>query len=110
MDLLGFENYADLKDAHLKRVDSALQADSGGIEGKWTRSIAVGSKTFIEKIKEALGFRAKGRKIISTGDTFELREGQVPYGDADHLDSDNTFLWDQPTILNRPVLGGKPVD
>jgi hypothetical protein len=33
-------------------------------ESKWTQSIAVGSKTFIETMKEALGFRAKDRKII----------------------------------------------
>jgi putative transposase len=93
MDLLGFETYADLKEAHLKWVESKLQADSNETESKWTQSIAVGSKTFIEKIKEALGFKAKGRKITSSDDTFELREGQVSYGAADKLDSGNTFLW-----------------
>ena len=44
----------------------------------------------IENIKEALGFRAKGRKITSSDDTFELREGQVFYGAADKLASGNT--------------------
>jgi hypothetical protein len=34
----------------------------------------VGSKTFIEEMKDALGFRATGRKIIGADDTFELRE------------------------------------
>jgi len=94
MELLGFENYADLKDAHFKWIDSAVQTVAGVTEGKWTRSIAVGSKTFIEKIKETLGYRAKGRKIISTDDTFELREGQTSYGDANKLNSGNTFIWD----------------
>jgi putative transposase len=93
MELLGFENYADLKEAHFKWVESKLQADSNETESKWTQSIAVGSKTFIEKIKDALGFRAKGRKITNSDDTFELREGQVPYGAADKLDSGNTLLW-----------------
>jgi hypothetical protein len=37
-----------------------------------------GSKTFIEKMKEALGYKAKGRKIISADDTFELREVITP--------------------------------
>jgi hypothetical protein len=46
------------------------------------QSIAVGSKTFIETMKEALGFRAKGRKIICADDTFELRETITPYGIA----------------------------
>jgi putative transposase len=57
-----------------------MQADNNDKESKWTQSIAVGSKTFVEKIKEALGFRATGRKIIPADDTFELREEQVPYG------------------------------
>ena len=53
MDLLGFENYEDLKDAHYKWVGSAIQADNSDKENKWTQSIAVGSKTFIEKVKVA---------------------------------------------------------
>jgi hypothetical protein len=65
-----------------------------GKENKWTQSIAVGSKTFIEKMKETLGFRAKGRKIICADDTFELREVLTPYGKANNQDSGNTFLWD----------------
>jgi hypothetical protein len=96
MDLLGFENYDDLKEAHAKWVDSAIQTDNSGKETKWTRSIAVGSKTYIEKMKEALGYRATGRKIISADDTFELRETITPFGNADNLDSGNTFLWNQP--------------
>jgi hypothetical protein len=41
----------------------------------------------IEKMKEALGFRATGRKIICADDTFELREVLTPYGKAKSLDS-----------------------
>jgi len=48
MDLLGFENYDDLKDAHYKWVDSAMHTDNSDKENKWTQSIAVGSKRFIE--------------------------------------------------------------
>jgi putative transposase len=32
-------------------------------ESKWSQSIAVGSKSFVEGIKEKLGIRAKGRKV-----------------------------------------------
>jgi len=52
--LLRFENYDDLKDAHYKWVDSSIQTDNSGKENKWTQSIAVGSKMFIEKMKEPL--------------------------------------------------------
>ena len=103
MDLLGFENYDDLKDAHYKWVDREIQTDNSGKENKWTQSLAVGSKTFIEKMKEALGFRATGRKIICSDDIFELREVLPPYGKANNPDSSNTFLWDQqpPSLIGR---------
>ena len=51
------------------------------------------SKTFIEKMRDALGFRATGRKIFCVDDTFELRETITPYGRDGDLDSGNTFLW-----------------
>jgi putative transposase len=95
MNLLGFDNYDDLKDAHCKWVNSAMQAENRSKESKWTQSIAVGSKTFIEKMKEDLGFRAKGRKINYADDTFELREVLTPYGKTNSQESVNIFLWDQ---------------
>jgi len=55
----------------------------------------------MEKMKDSLGFRATGRKIISGDDTFELREVIKPYGKADNLESGNTFLWDQ----QPPLIG-----
>ncbi len=47
----------------------------------------------IEKMKEALGFRATGRKILCADVSFELRETIPPYGKDNDLDSGNTFLW-----------------
>ena len=73
MGLLGFEYYDGLKDAHYKWVNNAIQTDNSDKETKWTQSIAVGSKTFIEKMKGSLGYRVRGRKIICADDTFELR-------------------------------------
>jgi putative transposase len=98
IDLLGFENYDDLKEAHCQWADSAVQTGNRNRESKWTQSIAVGSKTFIEQMKESLGFRAKGRKIIGAEDTFELQEVLPPYGKADHPDFGNTFLWNPPSL------------
>jgi putative transposase len=95
MGLLGFENYDDLKYAHSQWVDSAMQSNNCDKEDRWTHSIAVGSESFIKKMKEGLGFRAKGRKIISADDTFELREMAAAYGKASHLVSGNTFIWNQ---------------
>jgi hypothetical protein len=84
-------------------VESAIQTDNGDKENKWTQRIAVGSKTFIEKMKKALGYRAKGRKIISAEAVFELREAITPFGNTDNLDSGNTYLWNQqpPTLIGQ---------
>ena len=103
MGLLGFENYDDLKDSHYKWVESAIQADNIDKENKWTQSIAVGSKAFIEKIKGALGYRARGRKIICADDAYKLREMITPFSNADKLDSGNTYLWNQkpPTLIGQ---------
>lgn len=95
MELLGLETYEQLRQAHFKWVDSAIQAENKDWETKWTQSIAVGSEPFIEKIKEALGFGAKGRKISRVGDSFELRESLKPCGTTNVMEPGNTFLWDQ---------------
>jgi len=41
-------------------------------QNEWTGSVAVGSKSFIESVKTSLGFRAKGRDVIESG------EGRAP--------------------------------
>ena len=93
--LLGFNSYEQMKDAHLKWIDIATRETTNAREKKWSQSIAVGSEAYIEKIREALGFRARGRKIRQTGDSFELRETLTPYGSSDSYEVDNTVLWDQ---------------
>jgi len=84
-----------MKNAHFKWIDSAIQSENNDREAKWSQSIAVGSEAYIKKIKEALGFRARGRKIRQVGNAFELRETQRPYGSTDFFEADNTLLWDR---------------
>ena len=93
--LLGFETYDEIKAAQNKWVESSIKTDNRDKENKWTQSIAVGSKTFIEKMKKGLEYRARGRKIIGDDDTFELREGITPFGNADNPDSENAYIWNQ---------------
>ena len=83
------------KEAHFKWVESAIQTCNKGRETKWTQSIAVGSKPFVAEIKEALGFKATGRKIRGADDSFELREALKPYGTKNDLEHGNTFIWNQ---------------
>jgi len=48
-------------------------------ESKWSQSIAVGNKSFVESIKEKLGIRAKSRKVVESTDLYHLREAQDAY-------------------------------
>jgi putative transposase len=94
MNLLDMKNTDQLKEAHHNWVASALPNKSHDRETKWTQSIAVGSKSFVEDIKKRLGFKAKARKVIGSNDTFELRENPAVYGNTDHI-ADNAYFWDK---------------
>jgi hypothetical protein len=58
----------------------------------------VGSKPFVEKVKELLGFRAKGRIIIEAGEGYQIREESAPYNalfgaEKEDIVSENTYSW-----------------
>jgi hypothetical protein len=58
----------------------------------------VGSKRFVENIKERLGIRAKGRKVGRSGELYHLCEAQVPYNsdftaESSELRAKNTYFW-----------------
>ena len=66
---------------------------------EWTRSIAVGSRSFIENVKALLGFRAKGRDVTKDCEGYQLREGDAHYqalfeAESDDIGPENTYLWD----------------
>ena len=62
------------------------------------QSIAVGSKFFVEKVKDDLGFKAIGRKVVSTGDVYQLKESEASYssdfdGKMSTLRPENSIQW-----------------
>jgi putative transposase len=48
-------------------------------DGKWTESIAVGSEPFIQNVKVLMGGMVLGRKVLESGESFQLKEVQYPY-------------------------------
>jgi len=68
-----------LKAANKQWVESCLSDGDNFRGGKWTESIAVGSKPFIENVKVLMGGMALGRKVLETGESFQLKEVQYPY-------------------------------
>lgn len=99
MNLLHIENINNLKSYHSKWIEKSIETKIFERERKWTESIAVGSKSFIEKTKEQLGNKARGRIEIENKGTYELREGQVSYSDDfahknSGLRAKNMHKWD----------------
>ena len=77
--LAGFDDYASFASAHRKWVHAALEDFDAKRDSRWTKSIAVGSGPFIDRIKNAMGAMAKGRCVRNTEGAFDLRETQSAY-------------------------------
>ena len=60
-------------------VQAALEEIDPKRESRWTESIAVGGRPFIERIKKAMGAMAKDRCVQPGEGAFELRETQFTY-------------------------------
>jgi putative transposase len=96
MELLPFETRDELKQAHRKWIDERLEKSQLVRQSKWTQSIAVGDKSFVEQIKKRLGISSKGRKILEDEDDYQLRDGQTRYDER----IQNYFPWD---LDNKPA-------
>ena len=67
-------------------------------ESRWTESIAVGSKAFVENTKSELGIKAIGREVMGADGGYELRERDVSYnaifaGENSCLRPGNAYFW-----------------
>jgi putative transposase len=96
--LLGLDSYEEVKSCHKNWVDAYLRDGQPTRREGWTQSIAVGSRPYVERVKELLGFRAKGREVAEGEEGYQLREALPRYGDAfdiknDDMGSGNTFPW-----------------
>jgi hypothetical protein len=97
--LTGFSSYHEFTNAHRNWVEAFVEDGNCVREGKWTQSIAIGSEGFVEKTRQELGIRAKGRKVVGAGPAYQLREPQVSYLvyfglENDDIGAENTYFWD----------------
>jgi putative transposase len=97
-DLLGFSSYDEVKNYHKKWVDDFLSNGKNVRDDKWTNSIAVGTKSFVERAKSLMGVLAVGRKSVGAGESYQLREPGVLYrahlgGKKSDIGSENTYFW-----------------
>ncbi|MBN1105700.1 MAG: hypothetical protein JXL84_19990 [Deltaproteobacteria bacterium] len=76
----------------------------GEKQGKeeWTGSIAVRSRSFVEKVKEILGFRARGREVIEGVGGYQVKEEPGTYNaflgaEKGDIGAQNAYFWDVTT-------------
>jgi len=96
--LVGSKTYDELRESHRGWIEEYLGNNSRVREDQWTASIAVGGMSFIDKVKELLGFRAKGRDVVEGNECYQLREGAGDYkavfeGEKEDIGGENTYLW-----------------
>ena len=88
-----------LRRSHKGWVEEHLGDGAKGRQDEWTGSVAVGSKSFIESVKASLGFRARGRAVIESGEGYQLRESPASYkaffeAENEDIGLENTRFWD----------------
>jgi hypothetical protein len=99
-ELLAFRSDADLASAHRDWIEEALlKKDSLRREGKWTESIAVGSEDYVVATQAKPGMKGRGREVIGSDGSYELRESSSPYTSVlghenDGLRLQNDYFWD----------------
>ena len=95
--LCGFSEVANFQQAHRQWVEEALRRETAR-ENRWSEAIAVGSLSFVEKVKNELGVKAAHREAIEVDGTYALREQREVYGrdfarESEALSSENTRFW-----------------
>lgn len=60
-------------------MNESLANGENNRQAQWTESIGVGSKSFLEGIKDQLGILAKGRSILERTGELQLRERTGTY-------------------------------
>ena len=96
--LLDFDTYDRVISYHKKWVEDYLGKGKNIRDEKWTKSIAVGNRSFIEKVKSLMGAQAIGRKRTEAGESYQLREPGVLYrshlgAKKSDIGSENIYFW-----------------
>jgi len=79
MELLRIDGRDDLRRHHRSWVEESLRSADHARESKWTESIAVGSRAFVERTKVGLGLWARTMSVIAKEGAYELRDPETPY-------------------------------
>jgi hypothetical protein len=98
--LYGFADPGDFQRAHREMIEQALHDGMTLRDDRWSEAIAVGSLTFVERVKSELGSRAIHRAVERIDGRSVLQEEREAYdGDlsikSTPLMLKNTISWDE---------------
>ena len=71
--LTGFVSYRTFRETHKELVNESVINRAYGRQPGWSKSVAVGSRSFVETIHSKIGFRGKGWKVSEHDIGFQLR-------------------------------------
>lgn len=77
--LCGFEAVARYQEAHRHWIEAALAQQAAGRDERWSRSLAVGTQAFVEKLRAELAIKARFREVVETDGVCTLREPSGEY-------------------------------
>ncbi len=100
MHLCGHDSYESFADRYEAWVMATMSGAKLQRESQWSQSLAVGSASYVYRIKAQMGHKAIGRKIQSTNPGYALREAVEGYNalfGAKKCDigPKNTYLWNE---------------
>ena len=103
--LCGFDDFESFQATHRKWVETAVNKEIIQRESTWTQAVAVGTDTFVEKIKKQLKALAIGRRILRADNGWELREEESPYNailGAQKVDiaPEYTYFWEDNAAMS----------
>ena len=79
LELLHIEDRESLRKSYAEWIEFTLESTNLERESRWTESIAVGKRDYVETIKTRLGIRANYRDIKKIQRSFVLKELGSPY-------------------------------
>jgi len=99
-ELCGFATLGEFQTAHRQWIEEGLVNGLANRDDRWSEAIAIGSRSFVDKVKGELGFKAAHRDVIEGDGSYALREPSEAYARKfaavnAALRTENTFFWNE---------------
>lgn len=77
--LLGFQSEHKLRQSHAKWIEDMLRNEGFKRDSKWTESLAVGHRSFVEAVKTELGVKGHYRDLEKDKNDYVLKDSTISY-------------------------------